>query len=570
MSVIKGSIAQSTNIANSSDNPFVSSNLHQIDNRRPATPFSQYELSSSKIGVNNKFFINDLSLKRKGSDDKFNTVNPYSNNVLFTYNEIYDGNRLNAGNKSTDTVLKIAVNNLFFEHKVIDNILVTENQGVSIDNISAGQTLNSKSFTIFDLTISVEGPSSFEAEIIFRFVNDSFDYKYVVSGSRSVLFPFRPEKNIQDITGFYTNVKTSVTGAETRINLRKTSRRSVEYTAKLFDTQERNLFDNILTKYQSNLFSVPVWHELEQLTSAVSSGTNELFVNTATSNFFADTECFIQRQDKTFEVITIESVELNKLILKENIVNDYPPNSLVVPVLNGYMRNKASLNQYAGEQGVAGVTFDLISNKFIDTFTPTTTYNNVPVFEYPCIISGTRNFDINSFSETIDYEIGVFSLFNLRDFYTRTYQHGVVLKNKEEIWKFREFINWTRGRLNSFYTSTIDSSMELYDNVLTGGTAFNVKKTDLSQTLDGSLTRKSIKIQTGSDIQFVDVVNYNYIEGQEFEIVNITEPLTHDIVVGQTKISWLVRVRLANDKINMNYVRANLLECSLPLVEVDE
>jgi hypothetical protein len=169
-----------------------------------------------------------------------------------------------------------------------------------------------------------------------------------VVGSRVMVFWPRMDwsERFKESMEWYTEILTSYSGCEQRIQHRTKPRYSVSYRVLTLDQYQTALLENQLFCSQANIWGVPWWPEAVLTTSEAIQGSTTISVQTALSPSFEDGGLALLYLDsRTFEAVPITFVNSDHLSLSVGLANTWPINSRIIPMRRGYMTSSLPVNR---------------------------------------------------------------------------------------------------------------------------------------------------------------------------------------------------------------------------------
>ena len=149
----------------------------------------------------------------------------------FIYNKLYiNPSTINVGYVSNQRTIEVSIFNGYFSSKILTSITYSDKQGVTVSNVTLPLLFSRLSLKILSIDIDSYGTDSINCTISFHFLNAE-TVTLVVNGNRSLPLPLSPNwsHGITETLEWKTNVHQSQTGAEQRVAMRLTPRRTFEF-----------------------------------------------------------------------------------------------------------------------------------------------------------------------------------------------------------------------------------------------------------------------------------------------------------------------------------------------------
>lgn len=476
----------------------------------------------------------------------FNGVVSTSFKDDFYYKIRYLPVSLNVGSLTSKQSRELYVFNGFFEDKTLENLLLTNNEGITINGPSTPSIYKPLQLSLYDISIDVDGPATIDANITFDWETPLVDFTIRVFGSRSIAIPYLFQPGTVENLDWKTQVLTSDNGSEKRIRLRNSPRQSFNISLNTPNGSHITL-DNILYAWRGNIFALPVSTETRKSLSATATNSSVINVNTDYANFRVGGIAIVYYSSILFEIFQIESFTQNQMIADRDFSKVIPVGSLVMPAISAKLNGppKRILNGYSA---ALQAEFTSISNNTLETVASNVQYKGVDVLTDEVYLQGDLATD--SYERDVvnlDYQTGLQEVFNPWENTKINRSITVWMDSLEEVWDFKLWLHRRAGKLIPFYTPTFENDFDIVNTGVIGAT-FNV--IDEGQlTLTGN--RLSIAVSTKQGWQFADIVppitqNGNYL--------SIT--LNSAINLDRTQINYMSyfdRKRLSADNIDITW-----------------
>ena len=245
------------------------------------------------------------------------TINHHFVDDFYNRIHLYE-NPLALGNLLADVAENVYVWNAYFTSKTLYALNETGTEGIEITEPAAAPTvfapLEERTYVV---SVVMEGPPSIDAEVDFVF-DDTFTL--VITGSRVVIWRWRPDLPITERLEWLTNILTTREG-EQRIALRDCPRQVFDMTF----TKRPHEFAEIKTtaaEWAFRLWGLPIWTEMVKVGVVLSDA---VAIDFATS--YADYRhgglALIWETPDVFEAVEIATVRADGLDLVYGVSQDY-------------------------------------------------------------------------------------------------------------------------------------------------------------------------------------------------------------------------------------------------------
>jgi len=370
---------------------------------------------------------------------------------------------------------------------------------------------------------------------------------------------------------------------EQRRSLRTKARRSFEYTFQA-KNERASALENFLYRKQSDRVAVPVWTDRAVTTSPTILGAVVVDILTDTFAFSpGQLVCFYQSPTE-FEFCRIAFMDSVSLTLDEPLLRDWPEGSLLYPAVLAMLPNEISVSRYTSSVLSCNITLTT-SPDITYAYTPTDasapmSHNGVEVIATQ---PNWRSTIANTYSVKYDIADGGTGAIvqmqtapNNRD----SRQYGWLLKNRNEIYEYRNFLGRIRGQTKAFYvpswhddfqivTAAIDGSSvtvsgsDYYDNRYNAADTF---KSVMLKLADGSVEYRRFTMSVLALFTFKYDGSHKYNGSQKYDggatLTGGDTLITFDYPVASPVVSvQLLKVcRSMSDKITMSWKTDGIVE----------
>ena len=180
--------------------------------------------------------------------------------------------------------------------------------------------------------VSPDGPTLIDGEIIWDF--DVIDIGQGVGGERAVAWGFVPnwEKGVKENFSFLTDVMVSRSQAEQRRALRIAPRRRFSAES-LADRRERATIDNAIHGWGAQVWKIPVWHDIQQLTAVLPAGSTSIPCVTTYRDFTAPGSALLRGPTPFLtESVEVTAFDASSLTLLHPTLNSWPVGTRLYPM----------------------------------------------------------------------------------------------------------------------------------------------------------------------------------------------------------------------------------------------
>lgn len=482
---------------------------------------------------------------------------------------------LNFGDVSSTKSDTVLVWNAYIDKSVICSSITNLNfnlDGVTVVGQTAPVNFNRLRHFIYTINTSTSGRALLDSYLYFLFDGEGLFTLHII-GTRLTMFPWRPQENIEEILTWAVEVIESRNGREQRLAIRSEPRQSLVFNVKLIGLRSKMLFDNKMFLWQKKAFAVPLWTEMTEDTSTISSGSTFIALDTANADYVAEGFVTIWASDTSYEVLQIDSVEAGGLNIKGVVSATYSGLKLMMPTIICKCTGLAQRDQPTdGSFNLLKLNFTSIRNHRISGYTPVTTYEGYEVITHPTTIENAFQLVSDAQLEVFDGVTGnqILSSPYVYNRYTQT--HISVNENKAECWEFRRWLHSLNGMQKVFIVPTFVEDMTILTSIASDVTTFYVRNDNLSQDV-GAQPFKEYLAFINRSTKTVDAVRRITAIGR---VDDNSEYISIDSSVGQLMtntthmISFATKCRLSTPEVKMIWDRAFRNESKMILEHVEE
>ena len=249
-------------------------------------------------------------------------------------------------------------------------------------------------------------------------------------------------------------------GSEQRRQPRLYPRRMLEYSVLPESPLLQTRLDNFLWANSDAAMIVPIWTDVQRLTTAATSGTATVTVATTTYDYDTNGYVILWASPTSYEVVAIDSLNTTTLTLEENLVSTWPIGTVVAPARLGRLTQQMPGRQIAHNLRPYSLVFEIdeasYSTNRITTLSPTQ-YQSRDTFEFPTVPTSTEASDDLDFAYEHDYPIidaqtGAVALdTGARDTPTLLIPYAQKFANRAQISEWWGFLDLRQGRRVPFW-----------------------------------------------------------------------------------------------------------------------
>jgi hypothetical protein len=258
-------------------------------------------------------------------------------------------------------------------------------------------------------------------------------------------------------------VMPSEADVEQRRSQRRFPRRSLEAGFARYDITRARL-DAFLTGSGHDEVLVPLWHEQYLLTGTLGSTLTFPDDTLAMREFFAGDLAIVMGTDPaSYELLTVQSVNLgtDTITFASAPVGSWPAGSRVIPLRVGRMLEPVSMQNVAERAATVQMRFFL--KEHLKWPAPSWGYCS-PLFRFKVNRATPLTLTFDRATHTIDNDFGQVEVTDA-SFQTRVGTRlALVLRGRQNVHRFRQFIGMARGRAVRFWMPTLARDLIGRDN----------------------------------------------------------------------------------------------------------
>ena len=182
---------------------------------------------------------------------------------------------------------------------------------------------------------------------------------FSATGPRVFPVPADWSDTITETLSWATNyMQASASGISQHCSYRSDPRRSFEFSVKC-EGQQRRVVDMLLAGHGGR-WLVPVWPDVQLIPAKLPVGSVELACRTNGFDFVAGGKALLWAAVNRWEVVTVSSVEGERLSLAAATVGTWPAGTVLYPLRVAQLQDSAEESLWHDNAGVRSLTFDVL------------------------------------------------------------------------------------------------------------------------------------------------------------------------------------------------------------------
>ncbi len=466
---------------------------------------------------------------------------------------------LEVQNPRLNTDIPFLIWNAYPYENDLTDIAVTDGDGLELDVAPVSEFRPIELRTI-NLQITPSAPIQIDA--VFEFIFAEGSALFYFSANIADFVQMVPDPPVQEVWSWLTDIIAARNGAEQRIALRATPRRSIRYSFMLENETERRRQYNRWFKSLSTRLVLPYYQYATALTQAVASGGDRLYFD-PTRTDLRDGEFALLYDTATEQgfLVKLTTVEADGATLDSPITFDATITMIIAPAFTSRLADRTGfdMQKVTGKitvQGESLVSREAFSRPGSEAVIPT--YDGLPVLNIRPISVGDNPETFDANYEVIDGRTGVQDIFSawLHTEVIMTRKWTIRrLQNPGEMDWWRDFLDLIRGQQNPFLIPTWFADLALASAPTPSTTQLLITGSDYAALYFPYETFKRLQIETAAGVIWRTVLSA-VDNGDGTTTLELNLPFgasADDVLI--SKVSFLNMVRLASDTVTLQHER---------------
>jgi len=386
------------------------------------------------------------------------------------------------------------------------------------------------------------------------------------------IFDFMPYYPVEEILEWKTDIIRANKGSEQRMALRSAPRQSFNYNCLLASEAQQARFDSKLFTWQKSFWYMPIWTERTLITADISITDTTITFDTTTGDYRDGGWAMLWKDSDNYEILYIDTVAAGQLNLDSGVGATYTGNKFVMPVRLAQVQGAVKgTNPKVASVRDTGIVFAVKNNIEITGYTAAETYNDIPVLaDEHRFTKTTKEVSSDGDCSSEDYSTGRFNYFSDSEFNVMATEYGWLLESMSDIWAFRQFLHYLKGRRGLVWIPTFRADIVQQATIGAADTSFDINNVGLANDMGVNDLRTYIAFifPDGSRIyrKITNIVNID----SSTDTLTIDYPPAQEIEVGDCYISFLDLYRPASDTVRLSWLLPNLMQCNMNFIAVEE
>lgn len=351
-----------------------------------------------------------------------------------------------------------------------------------------------------------------------------------------------------------TDVLSGELGTEQRVARRLTPRRS--FTASFYlQKTDRQQFEYNMAARGSQVWVIPVWHDVSTLDADAASGASVLSVDTQYREFLNSGLVILRGQSlNSWEVGIVQSKTSGSITLTDTLSAAWPKRTKVYPArlarLVFTLETAKKTDDFV--EARIGFTLDQRNPYVSDIAFPT--YLSSPVLEQRPDESDELSFGYERLLSIVDNDVGLPSYLDTanKTFQTIGYRWSVIGRQKAH--DLRQLLSYLRGRARAMWIPTFMQDFTLDSDVASGATTLAVKNVGYTDSGARAAGKQDIRIQLADGTVLYRRITASIVSSATRETLTLSSPIATGFVAGQVvAISHMQLSRMESDSLELRH-----------------
>jgi len=450
------------------------------------------------------------------------------------------------------------------------NDVESEMDGITHDTPATPFPLDPLASQVVTYVIGSGGPVAIAAFHSFVFSTDTVVISFI--GTRAVVLAQWPQDGLVEKLSYLTDVLTSWTGLEQRIQVRQEPRRTIKLVIWPQTSALAQRLENQVQAWRANSWSLPLYHEAERLATTPIGGDTTVSVDTSNMTLAVGDSVCIWWSETATQTLPVESLTTSSITVTKPLS---PPAGhagpvYAIPVQLARFASAPTKERQPAVEDKYTLEFRLLDDRDLDTGLSLPQYLDLDVFVYPnrFLQSSTQPVTFTRVISELDYLTGKVFSSSPSDFTAQQVQVDIVAIDRAAAFTARQFVARCYGRRVPFWYPNYDASMVPAQTI--GATSQTIIVEDRAfSMLSGHPTRTHLFVETTSGTQYFRQVTSITRGDPGTERLEISDALGDDIPPAQIRtMCFLNLVRLDQDDTELTWSTAPTLKTSLMIQEV--
>lgn len=443
----------------------------------------------------------------------------------------------------------------------LDPRTLTEIEGVEEGIILSGQPdapllFHALQMLQWQLSITPDGQPVLDTYLRWAFDNDD-EAALHITANRIIAWSFAPDwgDNITERLTFSTDIQQSESFVELRRALLLGPRR--EFEAQMYvEGRERQLLDMMLFGWGSRVWALPIWPDIQLLTSAVPAGADRVTCSTTYLDFRVGGLAMLRGEDAfTYEVVEVKAIDSGGIDLVRGTQRAWLPGSRLYPARSAQLLEQPQLTRLTDRAQGAQVHFRVAEVSDWPEVMPATLYRGWPVLEDRPDEAEDLTSSFQRLQAELDCGMALPLLTDIAERALTMIGYRWLGMGRAERSAWRSLIHALRGQQQALWAPTFADDLTLLSTISPTGVAIDVANVGYSRFGQQKPGRRDIRIELLDGTAFHRRITASSELDTETERLVIDNALGQQVTPDQVgRISWISLCRGASDAVEIEHI----------------
>lgn len=377
-----------------------------------------------------------------------------------------------------------------------------------------------------------------------------------VTANRITAWSFAPDwaDGVRETLEWLTDILGSETLVEQRRALRIAPRRSLQ-ASMYVEGRERQLLDLALYGWGSRVWALPIWPDIQLLSSATEAGALRINCQTTNLDFEVGGLAMLRGEDAfTYEVVEILSLDASGLNLKRGTQQPWPARSRLYPARPAQLMSAPQLTRLHDRLQSAVVRFLLLDTCDWPETLPAVLYRSRPVLDLAPEESEDLTSSYERLLSTLDSGMGLPLISDLAGKPMPITRWRWLELGRAQRAQLRALLYGLRGQQVPVWLPTHADDLTVVATIGALSTVMDIEYIGYTRFAQARAGRRDIRLQLWNGSVF-----YRRITGCT-ELSTSVERLVFDTALGTqvepsdiARVSWMVLSRLSGDQVEIDH-----------------
>lgn len=376
------------------------------------------------------------------------------------------------------------------------------------------------------------------------------------AAGQPVPWPVPPDwrNGVRESLGWLTDYMRAINAEAQKRELRQAPRRGFSFQV-LVDRDSRRVLDALLFDQGGKRWALPVWHDVQLLTTPAGAGSGTITCRTEGFEFVAGGRAMLWAGVNSFEIVTIAAIGAASLTLTGTLAAAWPAGmTRLYPIVDARNLEASEESAYNDEVGTRRVSFVVDEPCDWPAELPAGAYRGYRVLE-----SRTDENDdpTNSYErqlQSVDDGIGLVSYFDYVDAPLPVASHQWLIGSRAEHAALRSLLYGLRGRMAVLWVPSMRPQLVLASSIASGSTALVVEWAGYALYGRQQSNRRDLRIELVDGTVLYRRITAS-LEGGATETLTLDSAPGVNIAPADVRlICFMVLSELASDAVELDHV----------------